>query len=49
MEKTQNPLEIAERLANEYDVEVEGAKASVVKLMEDLVKNGLIVSYVEGD
>ena len=49
MEEPQNPLEIAERLADEYEVEVERAKASVVKLMEDLEKDGLIKSDVKGD
>ena len=49
LEESQNLTEIAEKLSIEYAVEVERAKASVVKLMEDLVKNGLIVSDVEGD
>jgi len=49
LEESQNPLEIAERLANEYEVEVERAKASVVKLMEDLEKDGLIMSKGKGD
>jgi hypothetical protein len=49
LEESQNLLEIAERLASEYEVEVGRAKASVVKLMEDFEKNGLIVSDVKGD
>ncbi len=49
LEESQNPLEIAERLANEYEVEVVRAKASVVKLMEDLEKDGLIMSKGKGD
>ncbi len=49
LEESQNPLEIAERLANEYEVEMERAKASVVKLMEDLEKDGLIMSKGKGD
>ena len=49
LEESQNPLEIAERLANEYEVEVERARASVIKLMEDLEKDGLIMSKGKGD
>jgi hypothetical protein len=37
------PLEIAQRLAAEYEVDEEKAKASVVKLMEELEQEGLII------
>ncbi len=49
LEESQNPLKIAERLANEYEVEVERTKSSVVKLMEDLEKEGLIMPNIKGD
>ncbi len=43
MDKFQNPPEIAEKLVNEYEVDVERAKVSVIRLMEDLEKEGLII------
>jgi hypothetical protein len=49
MEEVENPAEIAEKLANEYEIDVERAKASVVKLMEELEKEGLIIPKEGGD
>lgn len=42
MDELEDPLEIAQRLATEYEVDEEKAKASVVKLMEELEQEGLI-------
>jgi hypothetical protein len=43
MEEFQNPDEIAEKLANEYEVDIEGAKTSVIRLMGDLERESLII------
>jgi hypothetical protein len=43
MDESKDPLEIAQRLATEYEVDEEKAKASVVKLMEELEQEGLII------
>ncbi|OGW51716.1 MAG: hypothetical protein A2Y81_09590 [Nitrospirae bacterium RBG_13_43_8] len=43
MDESKDPLEIAQRLATEYEVDKEKAKASVVKLMEELEQEGLII------
>ncbi len=49
MEESQNLAEVAKRLANEYEVEVERAKASVARLMKDLEKERLIMPDGKGD
>ena len=49
MEEFQNPLEIVEKLANEYKVDIERAKASVVRLMGELEKEQLIIPNKGGD
>ncbi|RJQ47193.1 MAG: PqqD family protein [Nitrospiraceae bacterium] len=43
MDECQHPVAIAEKLACEYDVTVERSTASVVSLMRDLEKEGLII------
>jgi hypothetical protein len=43
MDEMQSPLEIAKRLANEYEIDAEIAKANVVKLMGELEKEQLII------
>ena len=48
MEKVRTPLEIAEKLAREYDVNVERAKVSVVRLLGELEKEELIISQQKG-
>jgi hypothetical protein len=42
MDESKDPLEIAQKLAIEYVVDEEKAKASVVELMEELEQEGLI-------
>ena len=42
MDESKDPLEIAQKLAVEYEVDEEKAKASVVELMEELEQEGLI-------
>lgn len=49
MDEVQNPMEIAKRLANEYEIDIEGAKASVVRLVEELEKEHLIILNQGGD
>ena len=49
MDEFQNPVEIVEKLANEYEVDVERAKASIVRLMGELEKEGLIIPKKGGD
>jgi Coenzyme PQQ synthesis protein D (PqqD) len=44
MDESKDPLEIAQRLATEYEVDEEKAKASVVNLMEELEQEGLIIT-----
>lgn len=48
MEKCQNPVEIAGELAKEYNVDMERAKASVVRLLGELEKEELIISQQKG-
>jgi hypothetical protein len=43
MDESKDPLEIAQKLAVEYEVDEEKAMASVVKLMEELEQEGLII------
>ncbi|MER3448069.1 MAG: hypothetical protein C4291_15145 [Candidatus Dadabacteria bacterium] len=43
MGEVQDPLEIAKRLASEYEIDTERAKASVVELLEELEKERLII------
>jgi coenzyme PQQ synthesis protein D (PqqD) len=49
MEELQNPLEVARKLSNDYKVDIERAKASVIRLVEELQKEGLIISKKGGD
>jgi hypothetical protein len=49
MEESQDLTEIADKLSNEYEVDLERARASVLKLLEDLEKDGLIMSNGKGD
>jgi hypothetical protein len=44
MEDSLNSMEIAEKLAGEYDVDMERAKSSVVRLLGELEKEELILS-----
>jgi hypothetical protein len=44
MDELKAPLDIAQKLTIEYDVDKEKAKTSVVRLMEDLKQEGLIIS-----
>jgi hypothetical protein len=41
--------EIAEKLSNEYEVDIEKARSSVLMLVKDLEKDGLIMSDGKGD
>ena len=43
MEEVRTPVEIAGKLAREYDVDVERAEASVVRLLGELEKEELIM------
>lgn len=43
MDELKDPLEIAQKLAVDYEVDKEKAKASVVRLLEELKQEGLIV------
>ncbi len=49
MEESQDLTEIADKLSNEYEVDIEKAKSSVLKLVGDLEKDGLIMSDGKGD
>ncbi len=49
MEEFRSPVEIADKLANEYEIDAERAKASVVRLMGDLEKEGLIIPNKGGN
>ena len=49
MEESQNLTEIADKLSNEYEVDLERAKVNVFKLVEDLENEGLIMSKGKGD
>ncbi len=49
MEESQDLTEIADKLSNEYEVDIEKAKSSVLKLVEDLENGGLIMSKGKGD
>ena len=49
MDEFPNPTEIAKKLVNEYEIDAERAKASVVKLMEEMEKEQLILSKKGGD
>lgn len=40
----QSPLDIARKLVYQYEIELEGALASVLRLIEQLEREGLIVS-----
>jgi len=48
MEEFRTPVEIAAKLALDYDVDVERAKASVVRLLGELEKEELIISQQKG-
>jgi hypothetical protein len=43
MDELKDPLEIAQKLAIDYEVDKEKAKASVVRLIEELKQEGLII------
>ncbi|MBI5664182.1 MAG: PqqD family protein [Nitrospirae bacterium] len=47
VEESLNPMEIAEKLSCEYDVDVERAKSSVIRILGELEKEALIVSTVK--
>jgi len=47
IEESRSPLEIAKKLANEYEIDVEIAGACVVGLVEELEKENLIISKKE--
>ncbi len=49
IEEFQNPVEIAKKLVNEYEIDAERAKASVVRLVEQLEKEELILAKKGGD
>jgi hypothetical protein len=49
MEEFQSPVEISKRLANEYKVDAQRAETSISKLIEELKKEGLIISIKGGD
>jgi hypothetical protein len=49
MEELHSPAEISGRLANEYKVDAERAKASVFNLIKQLEKEGLIIPIKGGD
>lgn len=49
MEEFHSPAEILKRLANEYKVDAERAKISVVRLIEELEKEDLIIPIRGGD
>ncbi len=49
MDEVQNPLEMAKRLANGYEIDAERAMASVVRLVEELEKERLIITKKEGE
>ncbi len=49
MEESQNLTAIADKLSNEYEVDLERVRASVLKLVEDLENEGLIMSKGKGD
>jgi len=48
MEDSLNSIEIAEKLAGEYDVDLENAKASVLRLLGELEKEELIIYQQKG-
>lgn len=49
MDEVQDPLEIAKRLANIYEIDEERIEASVVRLVEELEKERLIITKEEGE
>ncbi|GBD40077.1 hypothetical protein HRbin37_02365 [bacterium HR37] len=49
MDECRSSLEVAERLANEYEVSVERARESVERLIGELEKEGLIITKKGGD
>jgi hypothetical protein len=44
MDELKDPLEIAQKLAIDYEVDKEKVKASVVRLMGELQQEGLIIA-----
>jgi hypothetical protein len=48
IEEFQSPLEIAKRLADEYEIDPERARESVVRLIEELEREQLIIPKREG-
>jgi Coenzyme PQQ synthesis protein D (PqqD) len=49
IEEFQSPSEIAKRLANEYEIDTERVEANVVRLVEELEKEQLIIPKKGGD
>jgi coenzyme PQQ synthesis protein D (PqqD) len=49
IEEFQSPLEIAKSLADEYEIDAERTRESVVRLIEKLEKEGLIIPIKGGD
>ena len=49
IEELHSPVEISKRLSNEYEVDAERAKVSVIKLLEQLQKEDLIISFEGGE
>lgn len=49
IEEFQSPLEIAKKLADEYEIDTERAKANVVRLVEELEKEHLLIPKKESE
>ncbi len=49
MDEFKNPMEIAKKLVNEYEIDAERATASVVRLVKELEKEELIIPNKGGD
>ena len=43
LDEVGTPLQIAKRLASEYDIDVEGAETSVFRLIKELEIEGLVI------
>ena len=43
LDEVGTPLQIAQRLASEYDIDVEGAETSVFRLIKELEIEGLVM------
>ncbi|HSE84413.1 MAG TPA: PqqD family protein [Thermodesulfobacteriota bacterium] len=49
MDEFQSPTEIAKKLVNEYEIDAERAETSVIKLIEEMEKEELILLKKGGD